>query len=55
MELVKIVCRCKDCEYSAIRNSRTDFYCYYWDYEAGMSPNVVDKDDFCSNAVLIQK
>ncbi len=24
-------------------------YCYYWDYESGMSPNRVDEDDFCSN------
>lgn len=24
-------------------------YCYYWDYEQGMSPNQVDGNDFCSN------
>ena len=30
-------------------------YCYYWDYEQGMSPNWVDDDDFCSNARSIKE
>lgn len=56
METVKIECRCKDCEHSETRSlGSIDLYCYYWDYEAGMSPNVVDKEEFCCNAVLKQK
>lgn len=38
------VVRCKDCKNFDSRN----WYCYYWDYEPGSSPNRVDDDDFCS-------
>lgn len=47
MEKVEIQCRCKDCEYSD--KQRNILYCYFWDYEPGMSPNTVDENDFCSN------
>ncbi len=50
METVKINCRCKDCIHSS-QDGRI-LYCYYWDYEAGMSPNKVEELDFCSNGVL---
>lgn len=39
------VVRCKDCKNFDSRN----WYCYYWDYEPGSSPNCVDDDDFCSH------
>lgn len=48
MELVEIVCRCKDCTHSEQKGHIR--YCWFWDYEQGMSPNKVDDDDFCSNA-----
>ena len=38
------VVRCKDCKNFDSRN----WYCYYWDYEPGSSPNSVDDDDYCS-------
>ena len=37
------VVRCKDCKYYD-----EEGYCWFWDYETGMSPNEVDADDFCS-------
>jgi len=49
MEIVEIKCRCKDCVHSDTRGSDWVLYCYFWDYEQGMSPNTVDKMDFCSN------
>lgn len=53
-ELVKIECRCINCKHSEPRYRHAVgvddlLYCYYWDYEIGMSPNCVDVDDFCSN------
>ena len=55
METVQIECRCKDCEHyesDRLNGKELSFgYCYYWDYERGMSPNSVDEDDFCSNAI----
>lgn len=46
VDAVEVV-RCKDCvHYDEI--GREYGYCYYWDYEQGMSPNCVDADDFCS-------
>lgn len=54
MEKVEIECRCRDCgnyesEYNG--DKKFDFgYCYYWNYEQGMSPNRVDGNDFCNNA-----
>lgn len=46
------VVRCKDCakfEQKGKYYNGTPFgYCYHWDYEAGLSPNEVDGDDFCS-------
>lgn len=53
MEKVEIACRCKDCVHS--EKSGHILYCYYWDYEQGMSPNWVDDDDFCSNARSIKE
>jgi len=47
METVEINCRCKDCRHSV--KERSTLYCYFWDYEQGMSPNVVDELGFCSN------
>lgn len=43
-DVVQVV-RCKDCKNFDSRN----WYCYYWDYEPGSSPNRVDDDDFCSH------
>lgn len=50
------VVRCRDCiEFEEIGKHPTNKggtpfgYCYYWDYEQGMSPNEVDGDDFCSH------
>ena len=41
---------CKNCDYSENDYGYDgSFYCYYWDYEQGMSPNRVAGDDFCSN------
>jgi hypothetical protein len=48
VEKVEIVCRCKDCIHSG--KSTFGLYCYYWDYESGMSPNSVDEEGFCYNA-----
>lgn len=46
------ICRCKDCIHSGIWEEDNIFsHCYYWEYEEGMSPNVVELDGFCSNAV----
>ena len=49
----QICCNCnhseKDYDYDG------SFYCYYWDYEQGMSPNRVSGDDFCSNWEKIGK
>lgn len=59
MEVVKILCRCKDCQHSEkIRENY--YYCYYWDYESGMSPNTVEAEDFVAiviqnNNILIMK
>lgn len=48
VDAVEVV-RCKDCaSYEEQFPGRG--YCYYWDYEQGMSPNSVDEDGFCSNA-----
>lgn len=51
---VEVPCLCKDCKYSERESTDVDgtqnFYCYYWDYEQGMSPNIVEENDFCSNA-----
>lgn len=59
METVQIVCRCKDCEHyepDTYYGKQLSFgYCYYWDYEPGMSPNGVDEDDFCSYAIRKDK
>lgn len=59
MEKVWIICRCKDCEnYEPDRLNGKELsfgYCYYWDYEQGMSPNGVGEDDFCSHAVRKDK
>lgn len=44
----EIPCRCWQCH----RFERKDVdggYCYYWDYETGMSPNWVGNFSFCSN------
>lgn len=41
------VVRCKDCT-NFERNFPGYGYCYYWDYEQGMSPNEVEDNDFCS-------
>lgn len=48
METVEIQCRCKNCMHGVKKGDK--LYCYWWDYETGMSPNVVDEMDFCSNA-----
>lgn len=41
---------CRNCGYSEKNdNYRDSFYCYYWKYEKGFVPNIVDGDDFCSN------
>ena len=49
----QVCCNCnhseKDYDYDG------SFYCYYWDYEQGMSPNRVVGDDFCSNWKKIGK
>lgn len=52
-EIVEIACRCKDCEYG-FRRKKSDIhmYCRFWDYEAGMEPNQVSPDGFCSNGRL---
>lgn len=53
------VVRCRDCiEFEEIGKypmgmpeypgGESFGYCYYWDYEQGMSPNEVDGNDFCS-------
>ena len=42
VDAVEVV-RCKDC-----KNYDDKGYCWFWDYETGMSPNEVDADDFCS-------
>ena len=56
IDAVEVV-RCKDCTHYDERyrtvveetgNVYCGGYCYHWDYEAGMSPNQVDGDDFCS-------
>lgn len=45
------ICRCKDCIYfKKFRENDTFAYCYFWNYEEGMSPNIVKLDSFCSNA-----
>lgn len=52
MENVQIQCFCKDCRHSepvTYGKESDGFYCYYWDFEQGMSPNEVDANDFCSN------
>ena len=54
MEIVEINCRCKDCTYSA-ESPTNVFYCYFWDYEQGMSPNTVEKLGFCNNGEQVQK
>ena len=59
METVQIECRCKDCEHyepDRLNGKELSFgYCYYWDYEQGMSPNGVDEDNFCSNGIRKEK
>lgn len=63
METVQIECRCKDCSFYEPERFSCDGYTeklsfgyyYYWDYEAGMSPNSVDEDDFCSYGVRKEK
>lgn len=52
METVNIICRCKDCRYSEKQGK--ELYCYFWDYETGMSPNTVDEMGFCNNAEIKQ-
>lgn len=53
------VVRCRDCiEFEEIGkypmgmpehpDGESFGYCYYWDYEQGMSPNEVDGNAFCS-------
>ena len=42
VDAVEVV-RCKDC-----KHYDDEGYCWYWNYEPGMSPNTVDADDFCS-------
>lgn len=45
------ICQCKDCIYSKkFRENDTFAYCYFWEYEEGMSPNIVELDGFCSNS-----
>lgn len=50
MEEVKINCRCKDCKYS--EKKRESFYCYFWDYQKNMEPNIVEEYGFCSNGEI---
>lgn len=40
-------CYCRECVNYEAQSPRHG-YCYHWDYEAGMSPNSVEKDGFCS-------
>lgn len=47
MESVRIKCRCIDCRHSS--KDGKILYCYYWDYEQGMSPNIVEEMGFCNN------
>lgn len=49
-DIVKVV-KCKDCIHFE-RKSQCHGYCYYWDYEQGMSPNTVENDDYCSNGEI---
>lgn len=52
-EVVTIDCMCKDCRFSKRKSlGSTILYCYYWDYEHGMSPNAVSGLGFCSNGEL---
>lgn len=46
-EVVEIKCRCKDCTHSVKEGSK--LYCYFWDHERGMEPNIVEESGFCSN------
>lgn len=46
VDAVEVV-RCKECA-SFEETCPGHGYCYYWDYEQGMSPNQVESDDFCS-------
>lgn len=48
-DLVEVI-RCGDCKhFEGIANNEVYGYCYYWDFEQGMSPNTVGYDDYCSN------
>lgn len=50
-DLVEVT-RCKNCiHFEVIQGNKYYGYCYYWDFEQGMSPNRVDYDDYCSNGV----
>ena len=43
--------QCKDCIYSEkFKGNDTFAYCYFWEYEEGVSPNVVELNGFCSNS-----
>lgn len=48
------VVRCKNCT-NFERRTSVDGYCYYWDYEQGISPNIVDNNDYCSNGIEIKQ
>ena len=52
LETVEIICRCKDCIHSD--KVGETLYCYFWEYEQGMSPNTVEESGFCSNAENIE-
>lgn len=47
IDAVEVV-RCKDCKFYEAHRNRPGGYCWHWEYEEGMSPNVVEDDDFCS-------
>lgn len=48
---VEHVVYCKHCSYYDPEYASTYGYCHYWEHEEGTDPNIVEPNDFCSNAI----
>lgn len=48
---VRRVVYCKHCFYYEPEYGCDYGYCHYWGHEEGAEPNMVEPDDFCSNAI----